>query len=101
MDLDFKVNQDKYDPTDWVKLWILTQNDWGGIDFSNGKRTKKKGHVDAVIFHIHGGGFIMGSSGASRYHTFKYVRETGYPVFSVDYRLAPENKYPIPISDCW
>jgi len=95
------VKLDDYDPNERIKMRILTSNDWGGIDFSSGKWTKKKGHVEAVIFHIHGGGFIMGSSGASWYHTFKYVWQTGYPVFSVDYWLSPEFKYPTPLSDCW
>lgn len=75
----------KYDPCEKIKLRILSMVDWGGIDFGTGKRTGKKGHVEAVIFHVHGGGFMMGSSGSSRYHTFKYALKTGYPVFSVDY----------------
>lgn len=28
-------------------------------------------------------------------------KDTGYPIFSVDYRLAPEFTHPVPLSDCW
>jgi acetyl esterase/lipase len=31
----------------------------------------------------------------------KMSKDTGYPVFSVDYRLSPEYPHPIPLSDCW
>jgi len=31
----------------------------------------------------------------------KYANDLGFPVFSVDYWLAPEHQYPKGLSDCW
>lgn len=56
-------------------------------------------HYDCVILYIHGGGFMTGSSASYQYYTIKFAKETGYPVFSVDYRLAPEFQFPCALSD--
>lgn len=54
-----------------------------------------------VLIHIHGGAFMLGCPAATRdFVTFinHQMRITGY---SIDYRLAPENKFPIPLEDCY
>ena len=58
-------------------------------------------HFDWVIVYIHGGGFMTGSSSSYQYYTIQFAKETGYPVFSLDYRLAPEYKFPWALNDCW
>jgi len=50
--------------------------------------------VKAFIIQIHGGGFIGGSSASSRLNTIDYSTKLGVPVFSLDYRTSPENKFP-------
>jgi acetyl esterase/lipase len=57
--------------------------------------------MDTAVFYIHGGGFIGGSTGAYYPMLRKIAINTDYPVFAVDYRLAPEYKYPVPLSDIW
>lgn len=54
-----------------------------------------------VILHFHGGGFIAMSSASHQNYTRKWAVETDTPVLSVDYRLAPESKYPNALDDCW
>ena len=51
------------------------------------------------LIYIHGGGYVMGSS-----ETYEQVlcrlANTGFVVFSVDYRLAPEFPFPDGFHDC-
>lgn len=53
------------------------------------------------IVHIHGGGYTCSSAGDYSPSLGAYVSATGVPMFSVDYRLAPENRFPVPLEDCW
>lgn len=55
----------------------------------------------AVIYHIHGGGMVMGSPEMMEVRNKLLVDRLGVAVVSVDYRLAPENPYPIPLEDCY
>lgn len=57
--------------------------------------------VSKVIIHVHGGNFISMSSGSHQTYTRTWTRFLNIPVFSIDYRLAPENKYPDQIDDVW
>ena len=57
--------------------------------------------IDAVILHIHAGGFVGGSSATSRVITYEYSKHLQVPFFSVDYRLSPESRFPAPLNDCW
>ncbi|MCF8540134.1 MAG: alpha/beta hydrolase [Candidatus Nanopelagicales bacterium] len=54
-----------------------------------------------AILHIHGGGMIMSTVEAYDQRCSAYAHATGYPVFSVDYRLAPEHPYPAAHEDCF
>ncbi len=47
-----------------------------------------------VIVYFHGGGWVIASSEVYDSSARALVRETGAAVVSVDYRLAPEDKFP-------
>lgn len=49
-----------------------------------------------VIVWTHGGGFISGNKGLIENYA-KILASKGYVVFSLDYSIAPENKYPLPL----
>lgn len=53
-----------------------------------------------LIFHIHGGAYVAGSSLAARAHT-GLSRSHGADLVSVDYRLAPEHPFPAALDDVW
>ncbi len=59
----------------------------------------KPTHQNLIGFHIHGGAFFMGS-GYER-AALLMANEYGYPVYSVDYTLAPEARYPVALNECF
>jgi epsilon-lactone hydrolase len=52
-----------------------------------------------TIFHLHGGGFAVGSARGSVGLASSLARKTGMRAVSIDYRLAPENPYPAALED--
>ena len=54
----------------------------------------------SAVLYIHGGGLIMGSVALFDRLIATYVADSGVPALAVDYRLAPEHPYPVPLDDC-
>jgi epsilon-lactone hydrolase len=52
-----------------------------------------------TIFHIHGGGFALGSAQGSVGLASSLARKTGMRAVSAEYRLAPEHPYPAALED--
>jgi len=50
-----------------------------------------------VVVHFHGGGFLSGSSAAHENYLRQWAIEVDCIIISVDYRLAPQFKFPIAI----
>lgn len=61
--------------------------------------TPKSSYQKVVLF-FHGGGFNMGSTLGHQDLCQRLSKYTGFSVFSVDYRLAPENPFPSAVEDC-
>lgn len=59
----------------------------------------KQPENDGIIFYIHGGGFVSCSSKTHRPITATLARLTSFRVFSLDYRLAPEHRFPAGLDD--
>ncbi|MDR1219619.1 MAG: alpha/beta hydrolase [Treponema sp.] len=55
---------------------------------------------NGIIMYIHGGGFAFGSPASTRGSSSALAAETGLPVYSIDYRLAPEHRFPAGVEDC-
>lgn len=53
------------------------------------------------LYWIHGGGFVMGDRAVDDAQLAGWVAEIGCVVVSVEYRLAPEHPYPLPLDDCY
>ena len=54
---------------------------------------------NGLIFHVHGGGFALGSAASSIGFASDLARKAGMSAVTVDYRLAPEHPYPAALSD--
>lgn len=53
------------------------------------------------IFHIHGGGYVIGSVEAQEAQHRDMAAALGCVIVSVDYRLAPETVFPGAVEDCY
>ncbi len=53
-----------------------------------------------LVCYFHGGGFVSGSVDAWDGVCRRIAKESGAVVVSVDYRLAPEHPFPVPLDDC-
>jgi acetyl esterase/lipase len=56
--------------------------------------------VRGAYLHFHGGGWALGAAKQSDVRNWAIARHCGLAVVSVDYRLAPEHRYPAPLDDC-
>lgn len=54
-----------------------------------------------VLIIMHGGGWILGSIAAFDNYSRAVTNRAGCLSISVGYRLAPENKFPVPLEDCY
>jgi acetyl esterase/lipase len=54
-----------------------------------------------AVYHIHGGGMIIGNSRIGMPEMLDSAEEFGLAVVSVEYRLAPETPHPGPVEDCY
>ena len=50
---------------------------------------------------LHGGGWVVGTARTDDRSCRRRASVDGYVVVSVDYRLAPEYPFPIPLDDCY
>ena len=53
------------------------------------------------IFHIHGGGYVMGAVEAQEAQHRDMAARLGCVIVTVDYRLAPETPFPGAVEDCY
>ncbi len=51
------------------------------------------------IVFVHGGGWVGGDKSEFT-NRAKELAASGYVAISINYRLAPKNKYPVPLQDC-
>jgi len=54
-----------------------------------------------AVLHIHGGGYVLGSPDMGAVGHIALAEAFGAVVLSVDYRLAPETRFPGAVEDCY
>ncbi|HTZ94060.1 MAG TPA: alpha/beta hydrolase [Streptosporangiaceae bacterium] len=59
------------------------------------------GDIRALVVYYHGGGWVIGNIEESDHLTRKLANALHAAVVNVDYRLAPEHRYPVAADDAW
>lgn len=59
------------------------------------------GQISPLMIFFHGGGFVTGDFDSYNNVAASIAQETGRKVISVNYRLAPEHKFPAGPEDCY
>ncbi|KAG6878133.1 hypothetical protein C0993_011847 [Termitomyces sp. T159_Od127] len=86
---------------EWVvgkKTWQRLQTEWKTTrnDVQNPAESRRN---EQVIFYIHGGAYYVSSAAAQRLISIPLSKYTDARVFALDYRLAPESRFPGPLHD--
>lgn len=64
-------------------------------------KPKKLEKSAPVLLFFHGGGFVIGDIDGYDHPTRRLAKTGRCAIISVDYRLAPEHKFPAGFEDCW
>ncbi|GLB35806.1 putative steryl acetyl hydrolase [Lyophyllum shimeji] len=83
----------------WQRLqveWKTTQGQSPADDKTMNENLKTK---EQVILYIHGGAYYLSSAAAQRLISIPLSKFTDARVFALDYRLAPETRFPGPLHD--
>jgi acetyl esterase len=57
--------------------------------------------IQPLLVNFHGGGWVLGDLDSDDSMCRELSKLSGRKVISIDYRLSPENKFPIPLQDCY
>ena len=93
------VKKYAYDENKHTQIRVLTNGHKLWFDKPCPKESVET--IDYAIVHTHGGGFATCSSVTHLWHTKYWADQSKMPVFSIDYRLAPEHPFPNGIEDCF
>lgn len=81
-----------------IPIRIFTPLD---MDFSFKEGLKTMEDWEGTILFFHGGGWVTGQVDLYADACKAMARALKHRVVSVDYRLAPENRFPVPLDDCY
>nr|VWO94048.1 Hormone-sensitive lipase [Ganoderma boninense] len=98
-DLDARENGSRDLSGEWVvgkKTWRRLQAEWWlrkqgkSLDAAPGRGKRK----ERVVLYLHGGAYYMFSAATHRLITIPLAKYLDARLFAVDYRLAPETRFP-------
>lgn len=69
--------------------------------YQPGPAAAAAGKARPAYINFHGGGWVFGNLETDADWCRRLVHDLGCVAFDVDYRLAPEHKFPIPVDDAW
>lgn len=77
---------------------IVNEN-MGGVPVQRVIPHSPKHSRDAILINLHGGAFMWGAGSGALVEAIPVAAETGLQVIAVDYRLAPEHRFPTASED--
>lgn len=104
--LDDKIYNGDYEVP--IRIYFPNEDAFETVDIE--LYHKKNSHIDMhkmddntypVLLFFHGGGFATESVATYNHICWNMARNTNHVVVSVDYRLAPEHRFPVPLEDCY
>lgn len=91
---------------DWLRDQMLATFDVtieatsiGGVRVQRVSPTKRRDGDCRVLVNLHGGAFMWGSGSGALVEAIPIAATSGLPVIAVDYRLAPEHRFPAASDD--
>ena len=96
----------------WTALTVFSQNltpTYSNVDYVGNGNSKQMLDLyipagvttpTALIIHIHGGAFMMGSKGVGEQPSFVTFFNNGYICADINYRLSGDTLWPAQIHDC-
>ena len=88
-------------PNDFVKIRILSPEILPNERKSGYTSNVENMKFDKILIDIHGGGFIATTTRSHQTYLRKWANECNLVIFAIDYKLAPDSKYPIILDDVW
>ena len=86
------------DPSTLVES-VRVRHDGGQVHGEWVERPGLQTRSSTVVLYVHGGGFVAFSPRTHRGMVSEIAARTGRSVFSVDYRMAPEHRFPAAADD--
>ncbi|KDQ63109.1 hypothetical protein JAAARDRAFT_29104 [Jaapia argillacea MUCL 33604] len=96
---------------EWIvgkKLWKRLQSEWKssnqvlnslGTPKGDDPKAKQPKRKERVVLYLHGGAYYLFSAATHRLLTIPLSKYCDTRIFAVDYRLAPETRFPGPLHD--
>lgn len=72
----------------------------GAVSMRVHRPSPAKDSLPALLW-MHGGGYVMGTAAQDDAVCRRFAQNLGIIVAAVDYRLAPEQRFPVPLHDCY
>jgi len=79
--------------------WLVNRRLWRRMQKNHRDGHERSGLREKVVLYIHGGAYYIMSAATHRELTIRVSKATGMRVFSINYRLAPECKFPGALHD--
>ena len=77
----------------------IVQTEIGGVPVHRVTPVSPRDDSGRVLLNLHGGAFMWGSGSGALVEAIPVAATSGLPVIAVDYRLAPEHKFPAASDD--